>query len=358
MSSERINWYRTPLDAQTLREFTQRSDLRALLYAGSFLLIFAVTTGTAVYFFLRQNWIAMAIACYVHSTFYGFMSMAAAVHELSHGTAFKTKALNEFFYKLFSFLTWNNPVHFRASHALHHQYTVHRGVDKEVVQGPVMERISLKNLIFWFTLDIPHFLRFVGLNFQHAAGDGEADYFFWDPLFPPDDPRRREMIRWARIVVVGHLLLLGLFIVTEMWVLIYLITFGSFFATGLSKLCGALQHTGLSESTPDWRLVCYTVKFGPVMRFLYWNMNYHIEHHMYAAVPFYRLPRFHEHVKHDFPEPQPGFLRALRHLWSIKRIQQQDPAYVYRPELPDGAAPPRWAPNSAGREDTTPTGSG
>ena len=65
------------------------------------------------------------------------VGMSAAVHELNHGTVFKTKRINEFFYKLFCFLTWNNPVHFRASHALHHQYTVYREVDKEVIQEPV-----------------------------------------------------------------------------------------------------------------------------------------------------------------------------------------------------------------------------
>lgn len=343
MSDNRINWYRTPLDAEVLREFTRRSDLRGLLHAGGFLLVFAATAGTAVYFFLTRQWAAMVVACYVHSMFHGFVGMAAAVHELSHGTAFRTKALNEFFYRLFSFLTWNNPVHFRASHALHHQFTVHRGVDKEVIQGPVMAKLNAKNLLFWFTLDVPQFLRFVGLNLQHAAGDGDADYFFWDPLFPPDDPRRKEMIRWARIVVLGHAALLALFIATRMWVLIYLITFGSFFATWLAKFCGSLQHTGLSESVPDWRATCYTVRFGPVMRFLYWNMNYHVEHHMYAAVPFYNLPRFHKAVARDYPVPLPGFLRGIAHLWSIRRRQTADPSYVYRPEMPAGAAPIRWS---------------
>ena len=342
MSSERINWYRTPVDPEVLKSLTRRSDFRALLHAGGFLLVFAATTATAVFFFLNQMWVAMVVACYVHSMFHGFVSMAAAVHELSHGTAFRTKRLNEFFYKLFSFLTWNNPVHFRASHALHHQFTVHRGVDKEVIQGPVMEKINRKNLVFWFTFDLPHFLRFIGLSFQHAAGDGDADYFFWDPLFGSDDPRRREMIRWARIMLAGHAVLLAVFIVTRMWVLIYLITFGCFFATWLSKSCGALQHTGLSESIPDWRVVCYTVTFGPLMRFLYWNMNYHIEHHMYAAVPFYNLRRFHDVVKHDFPDPQPGFWRALRHLFAIRRLQKTDPSYVYRPDMPVSAGPVRW----------------
>ena len=89
------------------------------------------------------------------------MSMAAAAHELSHGTAFRTRAFNEFFYHLFCFLTWNNPVHFRASHAYHHQLTVYRGRDKEVVQVPVAEKLNARNWLFWFSFDPRAVKRFV-----------------------------------------------------------------------------------------------------------------------------------------------------------------------------------------------------
>lgn len=36
----KIDWYRTPIDKNLLRRLTARSDLRGLLQAGSFLLIF------------------------------------------------------------------------------------------------------------------------------------------------------------------------------------------------------------------------------------------------------------------------------------------------------------------------------
>ncbi len=135
MTDRKINWYRTPLDPKELQSLTARSDAKGLLQAGSFILIFLVTTGISLFFFLRQMWIPMVVACYLHSMFLFFVSMAAAVHELSHGTAFKSRRLNDFFYYLCCFLTWNNPVHFRASHTYHHLYTVHRGTDLEVKIG-------------------------------------------------------------------------------------------------------------------------------------------------------------------------------------------------------------------------------
>ena len=40
-----------------------------------------------------------------------------------------------------------------------------------------------------------------------------------------------------------------------------------------------------------------TVYMNPVLRFLYWNMNYHIEHHMFPMVPYHALPKLHEEMK-------------------------------------------------------------
>ncbi len=123
------------------------------------------------------------------------------------------------------------------------------------------------------------------VNFLHVFGQGKRGLLL---LGSPvrrrrspaegDDPLGEVCRRILRVLTAA-------FIVFHLWVLIYLLIFGNFFATILGRLTGALQHTGLNENTPDWRLVCHTVKVNPVVRFLYWNMNYHIEHHMYAAVP-------------------------------------------------------------------------
>ena len=203
------------------------------------------------------------------------------------------------------------------------------------------EKLNWRSILSWSTFDVQAFAKFVGLAVVHALGNADADYFYWDPLFPPEDPRRKAVVRWARIVVLGHIGLVVLFAVLGLWPLVYLVSFGSFFASILAKLCGAIQHTGLAESTPDWRLVCHTVLANPLIRWLYWNMNYHTEHHMYAAVPFHRLPELHRAVAHDFPVPQPSFSAALRLLGEIKSKQALDPTYVHEPEFPPTAAPPR-----------------
>lgn len=43
-----------------------------------------------------------------------------ATHELSHGTVFKTKRLNESFLRLYSLVSWVNFHQYRLSHRQHH----------------------------------------------------------------------------------------------------------------------------------------------------------------------------------------------------------------------------------------------
>lgn len=333
---ERINWYKSPLDRAVLRDLTEPSDWRGFLQAGGFLAIFLTTLSVSVYFFLRQQWAAMAIAGYIHCIFHGFIGMEAAVHELSHGTPFKTKWINRFFYNLFCFLSWNNGIHFYASHMKHHQWTVHRGLDKEVVLEPI--KLNAWSYVQWFTFNFAKFRKLMGPNIAHCFGNADYDVFFWDPLFPAGDPRRRSMCNWARFMVLGHLLLVGVFIYYKLWILIALVTFGGFIGNFLSQGCGMQQHLGLQPNVPDWRLCCHTVLFNPIMAFLYWQMNYHIEHHMYAGVPFWNLPRLRAALDHDMPRPVNGYVAGIRRILWIQRQQKLNPAYCYVPVLPSRGA--------------------
>jgi len=43
-------------------------------------------------------------------------------------------------------------------------------------------------------------------------------------------------------------------------------------------------------NVPDFRLCCRTYTCGWLAAFLYWNLQYDVEHHMFPAVPFYNLP--------------------------------------------------------------------
>jgi len=102
--------------------------------------------------------------------------------------------------------------------------------------------------------------------------------------------------------------------------------------TWLYTFFGLTQHAGLPENVLDHRKNCRTVYMNPVFRFLYWNMNYHVEHHMFPMVPFHALPQLHESIKLDCPPAYSSTVAAYREIIPALIKQAQDPHYyVVRP---------------------------
>jgi fatty acid desaturase len=101
-------------------------------------------------------------------------------------------------------------------------------------------------------------------------------------------------------------------------------------------LCGMLQHGGLAEDVTDHRLNCRTVLMNPISRFVYWNMNYHLEHHLFPMVPFHALPQLHEELKPVLPAPTTSIAAGLRELVSALARQRSEPTYSIARTLPDG----------------------
>jgi Na+-transporting NADH:ubiquinone oxidoreductase subunit F len=78
---------------------------------------------------------------------------------------------------------------------------------------------------------------------------------------------------------------------------------------------------------------------NPIHRYLYWNMNYHVEHHMFPLVPYHALALLHEEVKHDCPTPYRGLLEAYREIAPTILRQVKDPAYHVKRKLPERRTP-------------------
>jgi fatty acid desaturase len=106
-------------------------------------------------------------------------------------------------------------------------------------------------------------------------------------------------------------------------------------------MTGLLQHGGLADNVTDHRLNSRTVLMNPVSRFIYWNMNYHVEHHMFPMVPYHALPRLHDLIKDDLPPPNPSILDGYREILVSLRRQRTDPEYALRKDLPPTARPYR-----------------
>jgi fatty acid desaturase len=325
---QKIHWYRSPVDRETLTALNQRSDWKGLLQSLGHLGLLVLTGATAWFAAERLGWPALLLVLFVHGTFYAFL--LNGFHELCHSTVFKSKWLNTFFLYLFSFLGWYNPILFWASHQEHHKYTLHPPDDLEVVL-PV--ELTLKSFLKSAVVNPWGFYgRLKGvIRLSRGRLEGEWEH----ALFPASDPAKRQrLFNWARTLLVGHALLAVVSLSFGLWLLPVLITLAPFYGGWLLYLCNNTQHVGLQDNVPDFRLCTRTIRLNPFVQFLYWHMNFHIEHHMYAAVPCYHLGRLHEAIKHDLPPTPVGLYATWQEIIAILRRQKTDPAYQYMPPLP------------------------
>lgn len=331
MSSEpnnpRIKWYRSPIAPKDLARLNQRSDWKGLLQSAGYLGVLVLSGGLAWYAVGRFSVLVVLVLLFLHGTFYAFL--VNGFHELCHQTVFRTRWLNTAFLYIYSFLGWNNPVLFWASHQEHHKFTLHPPDDLEVV---LPKRFTLKSyLLFAFVNPHGFYYRLKGvIRLSIGKIDGEWD----NMLFPPDKPeKRRALIQWARILLLGHGLIVIVSLYFGQWMIAVVVTLAPFYAGGFQFLLNESQHTGLSDNVSDYRLNTRTILVNPFLRFLYWNMNYHIEHHMYAAVPCYHLGELHALIAHDLPHCPRGVVQTWREIIPIILRQRVEPDYQFVPEL-------------------------
>ena len=76
---------------------------------------------------------------------------------------------------------------------------------------------------------------------------------------------------------------------------------------------------------------------GERLSFIYWNMNYHVEHHMFPIVPYHQLPALHEKIKHDLPAANPSIWHALKETYPVLIRQESNPDLFMIRELPETA---------------------
>jgi fatty acid desaturase len=326
--SRQIKWIKPDIDKRLLKELHERSDLKGGLQAGGFLLLISATGTAAVLSSLYQPWWITGILLFLHGTCCAFL--INGIHELIHGTVFRTKWLNTAFTVIFSFLYVFNPVFFWASHTKHHRYTLHQPDDLEVV---LPMRLTLGGFLEFAFVNPRALVNGLWIQVRYLFGIMKTD---WEKtLFPPEAKKeRRRLARWSAAILGGHAAILAIAIATGLWILPVVISGCGYYGGWLLYLLNNTQHVGLTDEVPDYRLCCRTILVNPVFQFLYWHMNFHTEHHMWAAVPCYNLPRLHRAIRHQLPDPPRGLIQTWSQIIQILKRQKQDPTYQFRPRIP------------------------
>ncbi|MGZ8252304.1 MAG: fatty acid desaturase [Methylophilaceae bacterium] len=315
---DQIDWYRTPVDQPTLAALTKRSDWQGFTHVLGHLLLLAATGAITYWAYLGHYYLLAAAVLFVHGSCYSFLGWAGAGHELVHRTVFKTRFYNDFFLFLFAFLTWNNYVYFRSSHTRHHKATVFDELDGEV---RLPQTFRYRDWIWSLTFNLPACYRAVRIVVENSAGLIKGKWGAM--LFPEADAMaRRRVVNCARMVLFGHIVLAASFVISGHWPLLFIVTFAPFIADWLNKFLALAQHSGMQANVVDFRLNSRTVLIHPFLAFLYWQMNYHVEHHMYPGVPFFSLKALRQQLEYDLPPAIVGMPSLLRAMMAIKAQQE------------------------------------
>ena len=319
-------WYHTDIPRKRMKELMRRSNWPAAGDTALWLGLLAASGFGAYWFWGGWACIPFFIA---YGVLYGSAS-DARWHEYGHGTAFKTPWLNDVFYQVASFMQMYEPTYWRWSHARHHTDTVIVGRDREIA---AMRPPNLRALILnIFALDEAGHTW--GRVMRHAMGSVTAE----EAEFIPESEYHR-VFREARIWIAIYAFVIGACIYLGSILPLMFVGLPLLYGRWLLHYLALTQHAGLAENVLDHRLNSRTIYMNPIFRFVYWNMNYHLEHHMFPMVPYHALPRLHAEMLPDTPRPYESTIEAYREIVPTLLHQRRDPAYFVKRSLPPTAKP-------------------
>ena len=284
------------IDRKELKALARRSNAPGLAYLAVWT-VAMLLTGYFVWFTLGTVWIWPSMFVYGVVLTVPTYSLS---HETAHGTAFRTRGLNEAVFWLSSLLYGEEPLHRRYTHTNHHTYTWHVGLDSQMpfdtpldFRGWLYDVSGLSILKFQFRVLWQLGTRRYTKLMREVAPEAELP----------------KMTRNARIFSIVYLGVAGLIAAGFTWPLWFYVL-PRLIGGPIMLMFNIIQHAEMQENSPSIIESTRTFRTDLVGRFLYLNMNNHVEHHLYPQVPFFSLPKLHEAVADQTPRPDPGFWRT------------------------------------------------
>lgn len=256
----------------------KRDDALGLVQAIGVLLI-AIGTGASTLAAWRMGYPGLALLGLVaHGNVCSLF--ISAVHELSHGTVFATRALNSFFGAVYGWLNWMSRGHYMSTHASHHKNTL--GSDDAEVPG-ACRALWLGTWVWSAVFNFPR----LWSSARNYTGTGVG----------------------LHLAFAAYCLLVG------WWELVVLVTLAPFWFGWLELAVNYPQHAGMRLDAADLRDSTRSLKLPGWLSFLHWRMEYHLEHHLYPNVPCYRLPALRAALRANLP-PRRTLLQAWAEIWA------------------------------------------
>lgn len=225
-------------------------------------------------------------------------------HECTHRTPFARPGLSDWVGRTCGFLILLPFEWFRYFHLAHHRWTNIPGQDPELDSPKPETRtewvVHVSGLPYWWGM--------LRQTVALALGRGLAAY-----LPGPSLPRIRQE---ARILLALYAVVAISLVFSPLlfWIWLLPCLLGQPFLRLylLAEHGDCPQVANMLENTR-------TTFTTSIVRFLAWNMPYHVEHHSYPSVPFHRLPALHQLIRSHLKVTADGYAAFTREYLARRR---------------------------------------
>jgi fatty acid desaturase len=244
--------------------------------------------------------------------------LANLMHEGIHGNLFRNRRLDRWVGFALGAPALFSVSAYRTNHLLHHRYT--RGAeDPDELTNLISDRRVLSAVFYLLLL--------VGMVIYIAH--------------VPINALRRGKPRERRAVLIEYALLALLYsgvtwlavrghaggVLVNCWLVPMTV------AAAFGNLRSLAEHAMTEKGDPLTET--RTVTSNRILSFLNCNLNYHLEHHLFPAVPWYNLPKVHALLRDDYPKIGAFVYRSYaRFLWDAIRAgvhgQAPEPSVRFR----------------------------
>jgi len=253
-----------------LRELAQKNDFygwaQALSHFGAIGLTGLIMTQ------LWDSWLIIPVFI-AHGVLINFLY--AGQHELSHGTPFQTKWVNEMFGRIIGFIVIFPRDFDQIMHFAHHQHTSNWEKDGELAREPY----TLRSYLLW-TIGVTYWTTRFARIIRLARG------VVVEPYIRPD--QHAKVIFEGRIHLALYVLLAIGSIALQSWALVAYWIAPMLLTKVVHQMQNTIEHLGLEHSN-DIMTNTRSTQTNAVMRWMCWQMQYHTAHHMFPSVPFWKL---------------------------------------------------------------------
>ena len=299
----------TALGTHDLRRFCARDPLRSFSHLGASIALYVACYFVAV---SRGSW-AKVIAWLVQAIV--LVGVTSVIHECIHGLFARARLVNRWLGAIAAAILLKNYTLHRAFHLRHHACTTKEDdpeprADLRSVRDYLMLAARRGNILF------TTYISCVGT--WHAVRGDQPQYL---PSSELVGVRQDALIEVFWVVAV-----LASFAIRP-WPTIFGYVIPLCISSSLSFLVFLPEHYGTTFGSALAIDNTRTIRSNALFRFLFWNNNFHAEHHAFPGVPYFQLQRVHrlmgDNIAHNMSSYTQFHLQLIRQLATNHHHKQQ-----------------------------------